>query len=35
MNAELYENPSQVYSIYVIENKFKNEIEFLTKKAKK
>jgi len=35
MNAELFENPSQVYSVYVIENKFKNEIEFLTKKAKK
>ena len=34
MTAELFENPSQVYAAYVIENKFKGEIDFLNKEAK-
>jgi hypothetical protein len=34
MTAELFENPSEVYAAYVIENKFKEEIDFLNKEVK-
>ena len=34
LTAELFENPSQIYLGYVIENKFKDEIELLNKDLK-